>query len=73
MVTAETEAPDGRAGNPVKVESHRCPLEAQVASLRPTLATLQLLEMNKIATKYQKEGDFVSALAAYRLLFEKAR
>ncbi len=70
MVTAETEAPDGRAGNPVKV---RCPIEAQVASLRPTLATLQLLEMNKIATKYQKEGDFVSALAAYRLLFEKAR
>lgn len=69
-------ATDTRGPDALHVEvkfNHDHSIEARVASLRPSLAPLQLLEINKIATKYQKEGDCVSAYAAYSILFEKAR
>lgn len=48
-------------------------IEGAVSSLRDSISSQQLIEINKTAAEYQKRGDYVHAVAAYLLLFEKAK
>ena len=56
-----------------KKKNHESMIEVAAEALSPTLTPLQLLDINKIAARYQKDGECIQAVAAYRLLFDKAR
>lgn len=75
MVHAQDVGADVQSKRPVDSNepSIESSIEVAADALRPSLTQLPLLEINKIATKYQREGDCVRAVAAYEVLFEKAR
>jgi hypothetical protein len=71
MVQAQHE--DGAVESKPRMDSNESMIAVAADALSPTLTPLQLLDINKIAARYQKDGDCIQAVAAYRVLFEKAR
>ena len=71
MVQAQHE--HSTVGSEPGIDSNESMIAVAADALSPALTPLQLLDINKIAAGYQKEGDCVRAVAAYRVLFDKAR